>query len=71
MWGVYPGGKLIVKGEEILEFIMNSRVTEEVVWAAIPCEAIEQAVAFKAHLKAGGDSDKTDALIAKWDRERK
>ena len=62
---------MIVKGEEILEFIMNSRVTEEVVWTAIPCEALEQAVAFKAHLKAGGDSDKTTALIAKWAKEQK
>lgn len=69
-WGVWPpGDKIVVKGEAVLKFIMDSGVPEDLPWTATPCERIEQAVVLKAHVEAGGDAEKMQKLLDKWAKE--
>lgn len=46
-------GMKIVKGEQILEFISDSNVAEELVVGAVPCDSQEQAVALKQTIEKG------------------
>ena len=51
-WGVWQGGKTLIKGEEALRFISQSGVMGEASITAIPFRSIEEALAIKRCFKA-------------------
>jgi hypothetical protein len=51
-WGVWQGGKTLIKGEEALRFISHRGVVEVASITAIPCRSVEEALAIKRCFEA-------------------